>query len=375
MMNSRVKLSAVGLTAVLAVAPGTAWADQVNLHEEVVCRKGANVALVRFAMAWNGDAPVYRRLPSSVDGGLSAERRSKRHDCTMANGWTIRARSGERQAYAYGMGGGDPPAFFSLWIARHKVLSRKEWKPGYGDGETPWTIAVVIRPDRLTICRVAASSDAPEKGKIKCSDNPLRLDRYEIDHVEYAPPGSKLAVGTRLVMSGSPEPKLCQEFLRIHRKDWPESYAMVDSAKIFGTKLKPAEPPRAEAIIEVETGVRRKLISWSADNHYFDGDLIFLAPATADAKPILKDEMIDDPARFPTEKLPVGWHLISGGQPGLYPDVSWRYVHFDTQKIRGRVYLLAQPTNFENQPAAILVRPTATGHRVVCRFDQVEPNF
>jgi len=355
--------------------PGTAWADQVNLHAEAVCQKGANIALVRFAPAWNEDPPAYRHLPASLDGGLSAARPSRREECTMANGWAIRVRSGEKQAYAYGMGGGDPPAFFSLWIARHKVLSRKEWKPGYGDDTNPWTIAVVIRPDRLTSCRVAQGRDAPEKGKINCSDQPLQLDRYKVDQVEYASPENKLPVGTMLVMPGSPEPKVCQEFLRLHRNDWPEVYAMVDSAKIFGTNSARATPPLAEAIIEVAPGIQRKLISWSSDNHYFDGDLIFVAPVSANTEAVLKPDLLEDSERFPTEKLPVEWHLISGQQPGLYPDVSWRYVHFDTQKINGRVYVLAQPTNFEHEPTAILVEPIATGHRTVCRFKQVEPNF
>jgi hypothetical protein len=81
---------------------------------------------------------------------------------------------------------------------------------------------------------------------------------------------------------------------------------------------------------EVSPGIRRKLITWSDDSHYFDGDLEFVAPVSADLKAVLEPEMLDDSTKLPTEKLPNGWHLISGQQPDLYPDVSWRYVHFDT---------------------------------------------
>jgi len=355
------------------MVPGTARADELALHSEVVCQKGLNVALVRFTTAWNADPPAYRRLPLSIDRGLSAAQPSRRHDCTMANGWNIRVRSGEKQAYAYGMGGADPPAFFSLWIARHKVMSRKEWKPGYGNDTDPWLVAVVIRPDRLSYCRVAAGRDAPEKGQISCSDEPLRLDRYQIDHIEYAAPGNKLPIGTMLVMPGSREPKFCREYLRLRRGDWPDSYAMVDSAGVFRQISDRPGFRLAEAIIEVAPGVRRKLIGWSGDGHYFDGDLMFLAPVSADPLAVLKPDMLDEP--FPTEKLPSGWRLISGQQPDLYPDVSLRYVHFDTQKVGGHFYLLAQPTNRDRRPAAILIQPVAAGFRSVCRFQRVEPNF
>jgi hypothetical protein len=39
------------------------------------------------------------------------------------------------------------------------------------------------------------------------------------------------------------------------------------------------------------------------------------------------------------------------------------------------MYLLAQPTNWEQRPTAILVEPLANGFRPICRFQRVEPNF
>ncbi len=355
------------------LGPGTARADEISTYAEAVCQKGANVALVRFTTAWNNDPPPFRRLPPGFDGGLSAAAPSGRQDCTMANGWNIRVRSGEKQAFAYGMGGADPPAFFSLWIARHKVVSRKEWKPGYGNDTDPWLVAVVVRPDRLSYCHVANGADAPEKGVVTCSDEPLQLDHHKVDPIEFAAPGTKPPIGTMLVMPGSPDPKLCREYLHLRRGNLPDSYAMIDSARILREISARPGFRLAEAVIEVAPGVRRKLVSWSGDGHYFDGDLMFIAPVAADALAVLNPDMLEEP--FPTGKLPSGWHLISGQQPGLYPDVSLRYVHFDTQKIGGRLYLLAQPTNRQDPPAAILIQPVATGFRGVCRFQRVEPNF
>ena len=84
----------------MLIWPGTARADYYTPHADVVCRPGLNVALIRFTLTANQDQIVYRRLPARIDQGLSAMRTLRRSNCTMANGWTIRVRDGERQPYA-----------------------------------------------------------------------------------------------------------------------------------------------------------------------------------------------------------------------------------------------------------------------------------
>jgi len=174
------------------IYPDTARADYVKPHAEVVCQKGVNAALIRFTLTANEDPIAYRQLPAHIDNGLSGTRTLGRANCGMANGWIIRIRHGEKQPFAYGMGGADPAAFFSLWVAQRKILSRKEWKPGqetdYRDHGSPWLIGIVIRPDRPTYCYVAGGVDAPEKGNISCRDEAFSLSRYKVDRIEYAPP-------------------------------------------------------------------------------------------------------------------------------------------------------------------------------------------
>jgi hypothetical protein len=363
---------AIGGFACSAVAR----ADYVTPHAEVVCRKGSDIALVRFGLAENQDRPNYRPLPVRIDNGLSATRNMRRSNCTMGNGWTIRVRNGSKQAFAYGQGGADPQAYFSLWVAQRKIVSRQTWKPGYGSGpEDPWLIAIVVRPTRLTYCYVAAGYEAPEKGAIRCRDEPFRLDRHKVDRIEYASPGIRPPVGTMLVAPGSAEPALCRKYLRARRSDFGNvSLATRDSAGVFGPTPS-RESDISAATIEIAPGVRRKLVRWMGDSHYFDGEILFVAPVDADPERVLKPSMLDAPNKFPAAALPPGWHVISGQLPGLYPDVSWRYVHFDTQRIDGRLYLLAQPTNLEERPTAIVVRPSAQGFKRVCVFQRVEPNF
>lgn len=126
------------------------------------------------------------------------------------------------------------------------------------------------------------------------------------------------------------------------------------------------------AIVEVTPGVQRKLIRWNGMGHYFDGDIMFLAPPASDPRKILKPSMLDDVAdKFQSNKLPSDWNVITGDLPGI----PWRYVHFDTQRIDNQLYLLAQPSNREERPTAILLQPLAKGFRRMCVFQRVEPHF
>ncbi|QKD03651.1 hypothetical protein [Mesorhizobium loti] len=359
----------------ILICPETARADYATSHAEVVCQPGHNIALVRFTMTADEEPVLYDQLPASADQGLSATPTLGQSNCTMANGWTIRVRDGREQAFGYGMGGGDPPAFFSLWIAKRKILSRKQWKPGYGMDDTPWLIGLVIRPDRLSYCYAAHSYGAPDNGAITCRDEPFQLNRHVIDGVEYGTSSRRPPVGTILLARGATEPRLCRKFLRLRPKGF-ENVSMTanDTAKVF-----PVETAGQElnvATIEVSPGVLRKLVRWNGTNHYFDGDLMMLAPVTSDPSKILEESMLNnDGDKFSADKLPSGWSVIAGHMPGLYVDVSWRYVHFDTQRIDGKLYLLAQATNQEQRPTAILVQPLANGFKSVCVFQRVESNF
>lgn len=369
-------LAALVFFVCMSMYPGTVRADYVTPHAEVVCQPGTNIALIRFTLTVDEDPVMYRGLPTGIDHGLSATPALRQSNCTMANGWPIRLRDGQQQAFGYGQGGADPPAFFSLWIAKRKILSREQWKPGYGMDKDPWLIGIVIRPDRLSYCYVAAGDEAPEKGAITCRDEPFQLERHKIDHVEYAAPGRRQPpTGTILLARGTTEPRLCRQFLNSRPQGFQGVSTVInDTANVF-----PAETAGQDinsATIELSPGVRRKLVRWSGTNHYFDGDLILLAPVTAEPSKTLKETMLDDDGdNFSAGKLPPGWNVIAGHMPGLYPDVSWRYVHFDTQRIDGRLYLLAQASNQEQRPTAILVRPLANGFKSVCVFQRVEPYF
>jgi hypothetical protein len=275
-------LAAFAFFICISIYPGTTWADYSTPHAEVVCQPGHDVALVRFTATWNEDAVVYRHLPGSADQGLSATPTLGQSNCTMANGWTIRLRVGQQQIFGHGMGGADPPAFFSLWIAKRKILSRKQWKPGYGMDADPWLVAIVIRPDRLSYCHAFHSYAEPDNGAVTCRDEPFQLGRHAIDRIEYAS-GPRPPVGTILLADGTTEPRLCRQFLRLRPKGFQNvSTSTSDAANVFPADTAQQAPNIRAATVEVSPGVRRKLVRWSGTNHYFDGDVLLLAPLSAD---------------------------------------------------------------------------------------------
>jgi hypothetical protein len=180
-----------------------------------------------------------------------------------------------------------------------------------------------------------------------------------------------------LLADGTTEPRLCRQFLRLRPKGFQNvSTSTSDAANVFPADTAQQAPNIRAATVEVSPGVRRKLVRWSGTNHYFDGDVLLLAPLAADPAKILKEGMLDDDqVKFSAGKLPPEWSVIAGHMPRLYPDVSWRYVHFDTQWIDKRLYFLAQASNQEERPTAILVRPLADGFKSICVFQRVEPHF
>jgi hypothetical protein len=372
------------LIAPAFAAASPAWANYWTPHADITCSRSGNVALIRFGGAFDEDPTKFRMLPRRTDGGLSRAMASKRTDCILPNGWRLRLRDGNKQAFAYGMGGADPPAFFSLWIDRRKVFSAKEWKPGYGEYDYQSMTALVVRPDRLTWCR------ARDEGPQTCTDERFRFGkRYRIDTVEYPANGRKWKLGTLLANRVDASAGFCRHYVTTMRAkmfdDVAFTFALFGHAKApFAWNLPLRKLPHSEvrqADIEIAPGVRRRILVLYGAGHFFDGDVVFVLPRGTDTTKLVpridfhNEKAGDDPNVLPLGEAP-GWTRLVGGQRDIYPGVSPRYVHFVPQRIDQRLYFLANPTNIEKRPTAILVgiRPEG-GARVMCRIQRVEQHF
>lgn len=361
------------LAAAMLLVSVAARAEQVDL----VCNAAENIALVRFSVSGESP-PVFPRLPQKLDRGLSASAGMGRTDCTLANGTAIRVRSGEEQAFAYGEGGGDPPAFFSLWINQRKVFSRKVWKPGYSESfnNLPIYDGVLIASSRVTIC--ATADGKPQR----CDSQPLDLAQAQFDRAEYGSAAQKPPVGHFSVIArGADNQRFCTDYLDSLKPGIDEALSGQKTAFDIDLGLLDTLPGgKAGAVrsglLDLSPGAARRLMVWSGGDRYFDGTVIAVAPSALTTGAIAAAYPFDDIETWPTRSAPPGTTLVSGGQRQLYPSVSPRYVHLVPQRVAGALYFFAYPTNVKVRPTAALVKPMAEGgFATLCAFNRTEPHY
>jgi hypothetical protein len=356
---------------------GVARADYPLPHADLLCDR--NVALARFTMADERDSPEYAVLPAKLDRGLSKRQGADRTDCRLANGANIRIRVGEEQAFPYGAGGGDPPAFFSLWIDHRRLLSRHLWKPGYDDATSnkPWLVGLVIRPHSLTFCY-----RRPDGKAVRCERQRLDASKHAVDAEEY-PTNSKPkpVVGTVLIEPASADAATCQRYLDSMKKDAKGAiYGLPYDSRLSDSMTYP-DGPRGQYAPQVLDGKftnigDRRVVVFGSTNHYFDGDIIVLAPHDTSLDEIVAAFPGEDIEQEVAKPKPGNWTVISGGQPGLYPKITPRYVHFVPETIDGELLYLAYPTNENQRPTGILIKPAPTeGFVSLCSYQRVEPHY
>lgn len=353
-----------------------AWADSVNNNVDLVCNAKANLALVRFSIS-DSEPRIYSKLPPELDHGLSASTGSGRTNCTLANGTTVRVRSGQEQAFAYGAGGASPPAFFSMWINQRKVFSRQVWMPGNADlsNNLPTYDGVLITATHITTCVTAEST--PQR----CTREPLDLAHAPIDHVEYGFNAGKTPLGEIVITAhGAAEQRFCRAYVGLIQSKTKQVFNGaqtpfdLDLAKLF--KNNSDAPFERSGLVDLVPGVTRRLMMWESSDHYFDGTVIALVPSDAIAKDIIATYRLKDIEVWPKRQPPPTVTLISGGQKHLYPHVSPRYVHLVPQRIDGSLYILAYPTNQMERPTAVLVKPLDNGGFTnICSFNRTGPNY
>ena len=355
-------------------AIGVLAATSAKADADLVCSRSSSIALVRFDPDYEGSGPAYTKLPKRIDGGLSSVAPGRRSDCKLPDGRAIRIREGWKQAFAYGQGGADPPAFFSLWIDGRKVLSRRQWKPGYGDAG-PRLVAVVVKNEELLFC-----TEAHDNVPIRCRAEGINLAQSPIDEIEY--PQAKAArpiVGSVFVVRTSHNGHLCREYLNSVRKDFDQLVGGAQDTTAFSAHWKPpmTGPGPTQTVVQAalaQGGRPYKIALFTGNNHYFDGDISAIAPASTPSSQILSlAPTIEKAALAP---WPSGWGFVSGGRRNIFPTASDRYVHLNPVRLNGRLYFFAYPTKSDDRVAAMLIgiepdlKPIA-----VCEFDRVLPHF
>jgi hypothetical protein len=324
-------------------------AEDLGPHADLICEVTAKLALVRFAMGEENTPLQFAALPAEIDHGLSKRAGADRTDCRLSSS-EIRIRVGEGQAFAFGVGSANPPAFFSLWIGHRKILSKFEWKPGYdAPPDKPWLVGLLIQPRKLTYCY-----QKPDEKGVDCKEEPLDLASHAIDAEEYPKvPKAKPPVGT--VDRTSSDARACQRYFdAIKTKSTPPGLPFESSLSQNATSAEHAGNYLLATLSGkfANLGDRRVAIL-NGDNHYFDGDIAFIAPPKT-ASDALVAFIPEDLEQLLKKPRPDGWTIVSGGQAALYPDVSLRYMHLVPEEIEGQLFFLAYPRYDDFRPSGIL---------------------
>jgi len=88
------------------------WTDMAALQ----CDPAHNLAIVRVGGRYDDLLPKFEGLPQSYRAQFATVDPEK-HECRWGNGRTVTLKLGVGQSFAYGEGGGDPPAWISLCSA------------------------------------------------------------------------------------------------------------------------------------------------------------------------------------------------------------------------------------------------------------------
>jgi hypothetical protein len=390
-------------TALLLLCAATAArADEMEPTIAVQCHGSA--AIVRFGWGDNGHPAIYNPLPAALATGWAGVPLHGDGRCTLADGTGVVARVGAKEYFAYGMGGADPPEFYSLWLDGKKVVSRETDKDGYG-GMTVFLAAARYDAKGVTRCRYAtpenanffsepgyeatqAGADATgAKLKVMCETRAVDLARLTRDQRET--PAWRARIG--LIDIAGRDAALCRRFVVPVRpiSGYAPSDALtpasttrqkvtldglpvvlpagrdIDGAFDSGARL------RAMTLDFFNTGKPVTVVEQSGDTHYFDGDRFLVG-----------DRIVDDAALKlldgDVEHTPAGWHAVDGTMT-RYQKVagnSGRYTHFILFRLAGTTYLLATPTNVDDyKPDALLLKPSPSGLKQVCGFTIIGENY
>lgn len=125
------------ILAIIAISSVTvsAYADTFKRVGILKCDSEGTRFIVRFGVLYNDDALDKAELADMPDN-LSQEWASipfqENQTCRLANGQKISLSVKNKQAFAHGMGGGDPDATFTLEINDKNIYRHKTFYHGYG---------------------------------------------------------------------------------------------------------------------------------------------------------------------------------------------------------------------------------------------------
>ena len=400
-----IRMAALGLGC-LALFTAPARADWVQDIATLQCAPERNEALVRLGGEnANTSATQWDALPESLSRVWPADAEAGHQECWLGDGRHVEMSLSLGQAFAYGMNGGVPAAWITLWIDDRVVLSRYLVRAGYVDQSGNDVSAILVASDTLRICD-RRNSLPPHESKVAayakldrdaegCFTEALDLAARPVDALQKAA-GDADAIGSYTVAATYNE-AFCRRFI-VPKSEWNYRRWIVRTGK----EVIAYGPPLGELLpinvpdVKSDRYVRRvggltfmwdyfdfdndgqtdTVILGSAGTHYMDGEMIFFKPGEHPdaAQALAAAETLEGYAAWAKAN---GFTQITGLETPYQTD---RYTHFTIFRLDGSTFLFADPTNRAKRPSTVLYRyRTDSSSRwgrldTVCMFQQILDN-
>lgn len=319
-------------------------ADEAHEEALVVCDADSDSFLVRFGLRWNEDKIDKTKLaevPNDLTEFWNSGHPSK--ICRLNNRQKIEVSSFSGPAFAYGMGGGDPQAFFKLRIDDGQIYYAKTFYNGRGTKEYP-IAAIYFKNGKLLECPTSATMSA-------CKDETARLTQVKYSEDELAAYERDKKRG-RLAGNLSP---FCQAFPK--------------ASKVFGSisSLPNGAGFYSKHSVDIDhDGKTDDVILVGDSTGYFDGSYLMLFQDPQKISAFLQKPDVEieekDKVQFLKE-----WnaYFISNGQS----DSSSRYVYNEPIIYNGKAYILSTESNPDRVPSQVVgeMLPNHTIN-ILCQF-------
>ncbi|HEY4368695.1 MAG TPA: hypothetical protein VGN07_15780 [Steroidobacteraceae bacterium] len=203
-------------------------------------------------------------------------------ECIYPNGSSVRVKVGMGVARAYGMCGGDPPLFLSIWVNRRKLDSRV-WFAGHCS--EAGTLVYNVSQDSVEKCQSAKPADASKSDSESlhvCVPFPA-TERFEIDEVEY-PRGVMPPVGSIEIRSS--KEAVCLAIKEKLTSNWDAFFGseqpLAEGNLIFREStavFDPALRGSRESEFDFDNdGVANQVFSKQYENNYMHGSTLLIDP-------------------------------------------------------------------------------------------------
>lgn len=335
-------------------------------------------------------------------------------ECVFPSGNRIRAKVGAGTARPYGMCGGDPEVFSSIWVNERKIASRV-WFSGHcraenGNPDVSFKFSG-YRNVSVQKCHSMKpiEADASDGDSISESKKPLSvcvdfpdISRFPRDEVEYPRAGRKLpSVGEIELLMGSRE--VCKAALEELRADFHTfgHYPILGSIKLHrpGWSTPTVELPEElagsrESVFDFDNdGKLDRVISRDFETNYMDGSVLLVERGLSSTRLIVRGSPMDNSSWFiPCQMSAVrygirdcptfsqkgddaGFGMKTGGNRyAIYFRARYSSVSPFTFKGESFIGVSSQSEDTSDFVAVLKPMPNKTFQRV-CLFKRVTENF